>query len=91
MAHFQAEIQGNRGEASRLGTAKSGIYAFARGWDGGARIDMWEGEDGEDYITIAIGPHGKMGQTTILTGTVKEIVANANGIAHSINGETICY
>lgn len=91
MAHFQAGIQGNRGQATRLGTGKSGIYAFARGWQGGARIDMWEGEDGEDRMTISVGLHGNVGQTTIVTGTVKEIVANAKGIARSIDGETICY
>lgn len=38
MGHFYAGIQGNRGEATRMGTAKSGIYGHIRGWHVGAKI-----------------------------------------------------
>jgi len=76
MAHFQAGIQGNRGPATRLGTAKSGIYAFARGWEGGARIDIWQGEDGQDYITISIGPHSNTRRHVLATGKVKDVIEN---------------
>ncbi len=33
MAHFRATIQGMHGEASRLGTKSSGMYASIDGWD----------------------------------------------------------
>jgi len=79
MAHFQAGVQGNRGPATRLGTAKSGIYAFARGWDGGARIDIWQ-RDGEDYIKITVGPHHNTSRTTLIEGPIEKVVAFA-GIA----------
>lgn len=38
MAHFRATIEGNRGQASRLGTKKSGIVATINGWDIGVRV-----------------------------------------------------
>ena len=38
MAHFRATVQGNRGEASRLGTKGSGINAHIDGWNSGIRV-----------------------------------------------------
>ena len=76
MARYQGFVQGNRGEATRLGTAKSGMWATARGWEGGAHIALYE-KDGRDYINISVGPHGNTGQTTILEGPVADIVKNA--------------
>ena len=38
MAHFRATIQGNRGEASRLGSKSFGIKATVNGWDIGTSI-----------------------------------------------------
>jgi len=38
MAHYRAEIQGMRGEASRLGTKSSGISSHVAGWDIGASV-----------------------------------------------------
>ena len=38
MAHFRATIQGNRGEASRLGTKGSGLDADVNGWDSGVSV-----------------------------------------------------
>ncbi len=40
MARFYAEIQGNRGDATRMGSAASGIYSHTRGWHTGARVDV---------------------------------------------------
>lgn len=47
MARFYASIQGNRGEATRIGTASSGIYGHIRGWDVGVavRANVIDGED----------------------------------------------
>lgn len=32
MAQFRGTVQGNRSEASRLGTKKSGVFASVNGW-----------------------------------------------------------
>lgn len=40
MAHFYADIQGNRGEATRMGTKQSGIGGHIRGWHVGARVSL---------------------------------------------------
>lgn len=39
MSQFYASIQGNRGEATRMGSKASGITGHVRGWDVGARVD----------------------------------------------------
>lgn len=54
MAQFRATIQGNRGEASRLGTKSSGIEARINGWDSGVRVDAAHsiGTDNRDHFHI---------------------------------------
>ena len=54
MAHFYASIQGNRSEATRMGTPNSGIYGHVRGWDIGARVDCAVDTDGNDIVTVRI-------------------------------------
>jgi hypothetical protein len=39
MAHYRAVIHGSRGEASRLGTKKSGIKAIVNAWDIGVTVE----------------------------------------------------
>lgn len=77
MARYQAKIQGSRGEASRLGTRKSGITAMARGWQGGVRVSLHEGKDGRDHVFVTIGPHGNVGQFQILSGAIEDLVEEA--------------
>ena len=53
MAHFYAEIQGNRGSTSRMGSKASGIDAHVRGWNVGANIICRHNEEtGKDEIFI---------------------------------------
>jgi len=53
MAHFYASIKGNRGEASRMGSAVSGIHGHLRGWDFGVNVDMYvDSETGEDTARV---------------------------------------
>lgn len=53
MAQFQAIIQGQRGEASRLGSKKSGIDAVVRGWNVGIKvIGYFDPETGQDVFTV---------------------------------------
>ena len=52
MARFYAEIEGNRGRASRQGTEKSGMWAHIRGWDVGVSVDCRANDDGTDTIYV---------------------------------------
>lgn len=38
MSRFYASIQGNRGEATRTGSANSGIVGHIRGWNVGVHV-----------------------------------------------------
>ena len=55
MAHFYAEIQGNRGEATRMGSKASGIQGHIRGWDVGARVSCYYDESlDEDRVRVTL-------------------------------------
>ena len=51
MARFRATIKGSKGEASRLGTAKSGLVVNVNGWNVGVRVTIGD-EDGQDVIHV---------------------------------------
>jgi hypothetical protein len=52
MAHFYADIQGNRGQATRMGTPNSGIAGHIRGWNVGCRVVCQVREDGKDEVLV---------------------------------------
>jgi hypothetical protein len=51
MAQFRATIQGNRGQASRLGTKSTGLVVTANGWDTGVRVELSH-RMGVDHVLI---------------------------------------
>jgi len=51
MAQFYAEIKGNRGKASRMGTKSSGMWAHIRGWDIGVSVSCFH-KNGKDHIVV---------------------------------------
>jgi hypothetical protein len=51
MARFIAAIEGNRGEATRLGTPDSGIRAQAQGWNVGVQV-LGNVEDDADEFDV---------------------------------------
>jgi hypothetical protein len=59
-SHFYASIQGSRGEATKQGTAESGIDGHIRGWDVGIAVRGYVDEDGKDrfYVTLTSGSNG---------------------------------
>ncbi|HNV66970.1 MAG TPA: hypothetical protein PKV77_11050 [Bacteroidales bacterium] len=59
MARYYGGIQGNRGTATRLGTASSGLTAFANGWHIGAQVNLYPAsrDSDEDELTITLN-HG---------------------------------
>jgi hypothetical protein len=52
MAHFYSEIQGNRGEATRMGTECSGIRGHVRGWSSGIKVLGHIDEGGVDVFDV---------------------------------------
>ena len=54
MAQFYGSIQGNRGEATRMGTKSSGIEGHIRGWDIGARVHCHVNDKGQDVVSVSI-------------------------------------
>lgn len=66
MAHFIANVEGNRGSASRTGTKNSGITSHTRGWNLGVRVEM-KHEDGEDVAYVyETGGSNRIGQEEII-------------------------
>jgi len=59
MAHFYADIQGNRGEGTRMGTKDSGISGHIRGWTVGAKVECSH-DGGVDMVRVykTSGSHG---------------------------------
>ena len=52
MAQFRATIEGQRGEASRLGSKNSGLVARINGWHGGVRVEARHSETIGDCFDI---------------------------------------
>jgi len=81
MAHFMAVIQGNRGEASRLGSANSGMQASVNGWHSGVRVyASYNEEKGRDefQITLSGGSNGyivprPLGVFALVDGEMKKL------------------
>jgi hypothetical protein len=51
MAHFIADLEGQRASRSTIGSKQSGIVAEAAGWRIGARIEMSH-EHGRDVVRV---------------------------------------
>ena len=77
MARFYAEIKGNRGTASRMGTPKSGLRSHIRGWDVGVRVVIWAAGD-SDIVEIH--------QTSGSNGGPEKLLARIEG-----DGRTVFY
>lgn len=60
MARFRGTIQGHRGEASRLGTASSGLRTDAAGWQGAVTVWLYD-KDGIDMARVELTPHHGVG------------------------------
>jgi hypothetical protein len=63
MAQFYADMQGNRGSASRMGTKDSGMHSHTRGWDVGVRVSMVH-VNGKDvaHVYLTSGSNGSKGE-----------------------------
>jgi len=67
MAHFIGSVQGQRGEASRLGGKKSGLTAYAASWQGGVRVSLYYDETtGKDRVCVALAKHYGAGSDHVI-------------------------
>ena len=53
MAQFYANINGNRGEATRMGSKASGMYGHIRGWNVGAKVSIrYDAKRDVDVVSV---------------------------------------
>ncbi len=70
MAQFMAEIQGNKGSVSRLGSKSSGIRAEINGWEVGVSVNAFYNDDldrDEIEVTVTGGSNHYNDSKTIFT------------------------
>jgi len=74
MAQFYASIQGNRGEATRMGTKSSGIKGHIRGYHVGIQV-VGRDVDGEDTFDVYLtsGSNGERAGKHIGSFTSKDL------------------
>ena len=67
MSHFYGTLQGSRGEATRCGTASSGIETYAASWKGAIRVEVFVDKNGKDAYRVTRQPwQYSGGPTTVL-------------------------
>ena len=74
MAHFIGMVQGQRGEASRLGTRSSSMDTTAASWQGSVRVYLYyDDSTGKDMVRVRLAPwHGSGVDHIIYEGPVGE-------------------
>lgn len=70
MARFYGSIRGNRGEATRMGSAKSGFFGSINGWNVGASVSLSD-DKGKDCVSVRItsGSNGRFSSIQLATFT----------------------
>lgn len=77
MSKWYGAIQGNRGEATRMGTEGSGFSAHIRGWNFGVRVHCYTDQNGIDKIAISLTGGSNNSSTIKCLGTwTEEMVKN---------------
>lgn len=66
MATFRGTIQGQRGEASRLGSAKSGLAVRAASWSGAVDVRLFVSRSGVDMCEVTLAKHFGAGVERLL-------------------------
>ena len=54
MSRFYGSLNGNRGMATRQGTAKSGMQSHTRGWNIGAEVNCYVNDQGQDEVQVVL-------------------------------------
>lgn len=67
MAHFRGTLRGCRGQASRLGSKKSGLEARIASWEGAVSVSLaYNAELDRDDVEVYLVPHNGAGVTELL-------------------------
>ena len=66
MAKFLGSVQGNRSEATRLGSAASGLTTVAASWSGAVRVDLTARSDGTVHAEVELVPWHGAGVSRVL-------------------------
>lgn len=85
MAHFIGSLQGNKGEASRLGSKRSGIRAKAQGWNIGGEVQCFIDDQGRDVVRLYV-THGSNAHN--FPQLVGEFIKDENGDLRQVDGTT---
>lgn len=79
MAHFYGNLKGSRGEATRCGTASSGLSVSARSWKGSVSVEMTEdGDFGEPCVIIRAADGSSTSGRALYCGPLSALVSAAN-------------
>lgn len=70
MSHFYGSLQGSRGEATRCGTAWSGVTCHVRGWHVGTEATAHVDADGSDAVRL-VATRGSAGYGGEAIGSVR--------------------
>ena len=74
MSHFYGGVRGGRGEATRCGSKRAGLQAYAKSWLTCVEVH-YEHVDGEDQIRV-VARDIDTGSTTVLwRGSEDELLA----------------
>lgn len=65
MAQFRGTIQGQRGEASRLGSKTSGLVVTAASWSGAVQVTLYHAK-GVDMARVSLTKHHGQGTSALL-------------------------
>jgi len=52
MAHFYGGVQGQAGEATRMGSQRSGMRSYIQTWTARIQTSLWHASDGTDCATV---------------------------------------
>ena len=74
MAQFRGTVEGNRSQASRLGTKNSGLVTSANGWNIGINVCLSH-IDGEDHVRVFLtgGSNGRYSDKLIFEAKESDI------------------
>ena len=67
MAQYRGTISGQRGEASRLGSKRSGLNVKAASWSGAVSVSLWYDEKNDvDVCEVRLTTHHGHGTDRLL-------------------------
>lgn len=66
MARFRGTVRGCKGEASRLGTVRSGLDVTACSWQGAVHVRLYTDAGGRDCAIVSLARHYGVGRDKLL-------------------------